>query len=202
MKNLLFKAIAIYLFFHFTSAFSCIPCGGFEQMYYEVEGVNLINNTSDDNNIFLLEELEENASVNVFKYVLVIQLDVKYFTDASPVFQNPFINSALACSPPLPEASELITGITLTSNEDLLDPQGKIIEAGTSLNDFFFRQNTSFTVTSLVFDGNWTPMEYGENLILNARPADLDKPHQFTIEYEVDSGNTFSATSEKVYLFY
>ncbi len=185
-----------------ASAFSCNPCGDLSETFFEVEAIHLLNFQSGENSFdFNFEALEENSLVERSKFVLGVQIDAIYFSDATPILEVRLITSALACSPEPPKPTELITDLTFTCDQDLKNSDGETLAAGTSLNDYFFKWNTTFSVSTLLFTGNWAPLEYGEHFFLSASPVNDTIPHQFTIEYELDSGNNFSATSSKVFLY-
>lgn len=220
MKNQFVKFLFIFAAFHLAGLISCngfekddLNCGPFDQRFYEVLDMKLKNFKKDDSSSNIPNDfspLADSSALSHNKFRLAITLSVEYFTDNSFHFNNPFIQSALACSPPEPEASEKISKIEITSNRDLIDSDGNIISAGTSLNEFLEVEWEHKTLEELVNSGNYRPShKFGtsaediisEILKLNAKPAEDAQPHQFSIVYELDSGKSFSETTPTLFLY-
>lgn len=206
MKNQIGKVLFLMIAFHLVALISCdsfgddLNCGNFEHQFYEVLDIHLINFEIDDSTIPRTNtQLEDSALVKTRNFRLVFQLDVEYFTDNSFHFSNPFITTALACTPPLPEATEIITDIIITSSNDLIDGDGNSLPSGTSLTNFFFQQNNPSSLMELVERGDFEPLEI-EFLELKAFPTETFQPHQFSISYELDSTKVLTATSPTVFL--
>ncbi|MCR9290975.1 MAG: hypothetical protein NXI23_26700 [Bacteroidetes bacterium] len=148
-------------------------------------------------------QLEDSVSVQIDDYRLAIQTEVEYFTDNTPIFSNPFIQSAWACSPAPPEPTEIITKIEITSIGDLITFEGDTLQAGTSLTDFLRPDRSDFSLTELIQTGLYAPKEEGiipEMLRIKAFPIDISQPHQFSVVYELNNGNIFTASSPIIFL--
>ena len=215
MKNQFVKILFIITAFHLAGLISCngfdddLNCGDLKQRFYEVTELKLENFRKDEStspNSFI--PLTDSTQIMVSEYRLGIELMVELFTDNTPFF-NPFITSALACSPAPAEPTEIITKIEITSNGDLIDSDGNLIVAGTLLNNFFVSEFEKKSIEELISSGTYQPSErdflndgfvLSELLTLNAIAADNSQPHQFSIVYELDSEKSFSATSPTIFL--
>jgi len=140
-------------------------------------------------------------------YIAYTQLSVKFYTGVE-YFSNhtgsPYsfmVNSALAsCETMPPIHSEDITFFSLTSNATFILTDDLSIPPGETLNPYFSIQYDGGTQLPLPIFLNSPenhPMEIPLYLFLNTAPLN-NQIHQFTVNYKLDSGNDFTATTEKV----
>lgn len=209
MKKRLGKILFLFIAFHLLGLAACdddLDCGNFKQQFYEVIELNLANFSIDESTIpDTYTRLEDSSFVQLDDFRLAFETEVEYFTDNTPLFfSNPFIQSALACSPAPPEPAEIITAIEITNISDLVTFEGDTLQAGTELTDVLFSNQRNSTLTELIEMGDFTPPDSGfpsGMFALSAFPVDFSQPHQFSVVYRLDSGNSFNATSPVLFFF-
>lgn len=196
MKQLLIKAVMIGVLFQVLSICSCVD--NCEQQYFRVLDIFLENAQRDNSTYLKVEEVPDDFTIAYNNYSVALINGVEYYTNFFN-FKNPFRNELLACST-TPQSGEQITNMLIWSNSDFVKADGTVIPAGNYLNSLFlidYRDNKGVSIAEfLQGEENYT-FETVVFLTLNEEPLSK-QAHRFFVRYELDSGNSFASSTERV----
>lgn len=199
-----FKAVVLTFIF-LMGGWSCDSgddCGPFPATFYDVTGLTGQNMQLNDRGYRNAETLPDNAEVSFDEYALAVYPTTEVISmEATHSSKGGFV--AYACSPPLPEPSELVTEIAVFSNADFSQANSsKVLAAGDTLNSLFqiadfYSGKISGLTTFLEREKEIGATDEGFFLILLSEPK-VATTHQFTVHYRLDNGEFYSFTGAPV----
>lgn len=207
MRGIYIKALSCYLVLHVLAVLSCnkeeIDCG-FEQGYFKTQGLDLVAYNERTNHTMPLEEMEESDSILAEELALAIiyQSELCWHEPTTPSFNNFFIHSALACSPPPPLPKDELTKFTISSDADLITENGEVFPAGTALNtlfdvSFLFGFQREPLVDRLNDSETFLAADASYILLLNVGLSD-NQIHTFAVEVELNGQYTYSGATQRI----
>lgn len=206
MKNLISKALFIYVLFHFIAIFSCGQACNCPEIFFELEDITLesVDKSAIGNSIFDLAFVEDSTMISTTNFGIALFLETKKCSHFQmPDFSSFFVQSALACDCGGTIPCDNMTLFNIRSDADMVFSDGTIKKAGESLNAVFdvsFAQN-DFTAGSLdAYLNNLHSLmnEEAVHIFSLNRPLEGTQTHTFTAELEIDNGSRFSNVAATV----
>jgi hypothetical protein len=212
MNRSFIRSVVVIAIMQLLAVLSCFPgsddCTGFKQTYFKAVNMRVVNIDKTETTYSSLKEVPDSTGIFLENFAIAIVLEVEYFTNLTRRFENPFVASALACSPPPPEPVQKITAIDVASDVDFVTGTGDTLAAGTSLNHLF-RVSKSFkndfsavSIQEFLNGSNAFPSDdiASDYLHLQEAPAN-NFPRRFIISYVLDNGEVFTGETTVVRIF-
>ena len=207
MRNKLLILLGGFLILNLFGLFSCEDkCGPFPNRF-KIIGLDWVNYKaiySDTADTRLLLSDIENDSVDHDKYaILIAPKQETYYAQNTQKLHFSFIQSAYACSPPIPETDEKIDSIVILSESDfnLNHPSGNDLS---DLFDIVVLDHANgiyhekFDLNDYLSTNPNVPSEL--TLILKEQP-DLTTDFEFLVKYYqngIDDNDFFEFTTKKI----
>ena len=196
-----FKAVFLLVLLLPVGCGKTDDCGS-APLYVDLTGITGQNVRVSTDNYRNPVLLPDQSSVSYENYALQVIPKVEY-NDQRAEALGSWFGTAYACSPALPEPTEVIADIALFSNAAYQQASSdKIIAAGERLNNivktYDYRSGRIVGLPDFLLD---KPLAAEEGFLLQFTTAPTrEATHTLTVRYELDNGETYEFTAPPVTL--